>query len=157
MEIDRKQVGTVFIALIFVVSGISFALSWQPTTSQGNSNTDSDIIDNPLSNEMRTVFPQDDITVLTIFYSEESEESLAEKQTAEKINNQMGEKLLLEEIDVSRYQSFSAGYNVRNLPTIIIRGKNNINAPIRIEENLKIEVLKEKICSTFEEKPGACS
>jgi len=155
MEISGKQVGTVIISLIFVMSAISIAFSWQPTT-QANSQESSNVINSPLSNEMRLLFPEEGVTIMTVFYVNDNSDSLAAKKDAENMKDEFGENLMVEVIDVETYQSFSAAYNVRTVPVVLIRGKSNMNAPIRLEGLQDFSMLKERVCSTFEEKPDAC-
>ena len=157
MEINKKQIGTIVTAFIFIFSGLSFALNLGTTSSNvSKEETSSGLVRQPIADEQRKIFISNDITILTLFYTKEDEESQKVKENAEKLNNDIGEKLLLEEIDVRTYQSFSAEYNVHGVPTILIRGKSNINAPLRLEGPQDYETLEEKICSTYETKPEIC-
>ena len=154
MNIDKKQVGTIFIAAIFIVSGISFAISWNPPSENGKESAN--VLKQPIANEQRTLFMNSDITILTLFYLEDDGDSQKIKKEVEKLNDEIGEKMLLEEIDIRTYQSFSAEYNVKSVPVVLIRGKENINVPIRLEGSHDYSTIKEKICSTYDEKPKIC-
>lgn len=154
MEIDKKQAGTIFIAFIFIVSGISFALNWQPTTQ--NTEENPNVLKQPISDQQRTVFIDNDVTILTLFYLEEDADSLGARESVEKLNDDMGEKLLIEEINVETYRSFSAEYSVKMVPTILIRGKENVMAPVRLEGRQEYPELKESVCGTYEEQPTVC-
>jgi|GEM_PF-2400369 len=154
MEINKKQAGTLFILAVFVLSGISFAVSWKPPSEKTEEN--SGIMKQPLADEQRAILIDNDVTVLTLFYLEEDEDSQAIKKDTERLDNEIGEKLLLEEIDVNTYQSFSSEYNVKSVPTVLIRGKENKDKPIRLEGLKNYDELKEKICSTYSEKPELC-
>ena len=154
MEIDKKQAGTIFIAFIFIVFGISFALNWQPTTQTTDENPN--VLKQPISNQQRTVFLDSDVTILTFFFLEENADSITVKENVEKLNDDIGEKLLIEEINVNTYQSFSAEYGVKSVPTVLIRGKENIMAPVRLEGLQEYSKLKESVCGTYEEEPAIC-
>lgn len=154
MEINKKQAGTIFIAAIFIVSGISFALSWNPPSE--NMQTNENVLKQPIANEQRAMFINNDFTILTLFYLEDDMDSMNLIKEAERLNDEIGEKLLVEEIDVATFQSFSAEYNVRSVPTIIIRGNGNVNAPVRLEGLREYSEIKENVCTTYSEKPQAC-
>lgn len=154
MEINKKQAGTILIAALFIVSGISFAVSWNPASEKTEENTN--VLKQPIANEQRSAFMTHDVTILTLFYLEDDSDSNGVKSEVEKLNDEIGEKMLVEEIDVETYQSFSAEYNIRSVPTIIIRGKENINAPSRLEGPVEYAKIKEKVCATYSEKPTAC-
>ena len=154
MNINGKQVGTVFISFIFILSGISFAISWDPPTESGEDNTN--VLKQPVAHEQRLIFVENDVTVLTFFYLEDNSDSIEVRNEVERLNNEFGEKLLLEEIDISVYQTFSAEYNIKSVPVILIRGKENINAPIRLEGIQDYAIIKENICSTYKEQPELC-
>ncbi len=154
MNIDRKQAGTIFIAFIFIMSGVSIAFTLDTPTQ--NTAEDSNVLTQPISDNQRFVFIDEDVTILTLFYVEEDSDSLNMIREIEKINDEMGDKLLVEEIDVNRYGSFSAEYNVRNVPTILVRGNKNKEAPLRIEGYNDYEEIKVKVCETFKEKPSVC-
>ncbi len=155
MEINRKQAGTIFIAFIFIISAISFAISAKPSVSQ-NTEEDSSILKQPLNNEQKTMLLDNDVSILTFFFMEDDEDSLKTKKDAERLNEEIGEKLLLEEIEITKFQSLSAEYNIRSSPTLLIRGKENINSPIRLEGSHDYETLKKNVCLTYSEKPEAC-
>ncbi|UCG95304.1 MAG: hypothetical protein JSV92_04665 [archaeon] len=154
MEINKKQAGTILIAAIFIISGISFAISWSPPAQQTGKSPN--VIEQPIANEQRSVFLNSDVTILTLFYLEDDGDSLKLKKTVERLNDEIGEKLLVEEINIRTYQSFSAEYNVKTVPTTLIRGKENIQEPLRMEGLQEYAELKGKICTTYEEKPGSC-
>lgn len=154
MNIDKKQLGTIFISAIFIISGISFAISWNPPSEEGEEATD--VLKQPIANEQRLILIDNDITILTLFYLEDDEDSQGVKSEIERLNDEIGEKLLVEEIDARTYQSFSTEYNVKTIPLVLIRGKENINAPIRLEGSHDYSELKEKICTTYEEAPKFC-
>ena len=154
MEITVKQAGTIFIAAIFIFSAIGFALNLSSFSSRKTS-TSSNIIDQPIADKQREIFLTSDVTILTIFHSDD-EDSQKMIEEIEKLKNEMGEKLLPEKIDIRKYQTFSAEYNIHVFPTILIRGKENINAPIRLEGPQDYDTLKEKICTTYEKTPDSC-
>ncbi len=155
MEINRKQAGTVFIALLFIISGISFAVSWNPSSEKSEESTS--VLRQPIAEEQRAAFVTNDFTILTLFHLTDDKDSVDMMTEVEKMRDEIGEKLLVEEIDISTYQSFSAEYNIRSVPTIIIRGKENINSPIRLEGSKEYSEIKEKVCSTYSEKPPTCA
>ncbi len=154
MNIDKKQASTIFISALFIISGISFAISWNPPSEGGEESTN--VLKQPIANEQRTLFMNSDITILTLFYLEDDGDSQKIKKEVEKLNDEIGEKMLLEEIDIKTYQSFSAEYSVKSVPVVLIRGKENINVPIRLEGSQDYPTIKEKICSTYDEKPKIC-
>lgn len=156
MEINKKQAGTIFISLLFIISGISFAVSLQSTSPSEKADNTS-VLRQPIAEEQRTAFVTSDFTILTLFHLTDDKDSQNMKTEVEKMREEIGEKLLIEEIDVSTYQSFSAEYNIRSVPTVIIRGKENINSPIRLEGSREYSEIKEKVCSTYSEKPSACA
>ena len=93
MEIDRKQAGTIFIAVLFIISGISFAVSWNPD-SEKTDETEG-VLKQPIADEQRTAFVTHDVTILTIFYLADDENSQDMKAEVEKLNDEIGEKLLV--------------------------------------------------------------
>jgi hypothetical protein len=154
MEIDKKQAGTIFIAAIFIISGISFALSWTPP--KNNTVESTGALTQPIANEQRNIFISNDVTVLTLFYLPDNLDSQNVKQEVEKLNEAIGEKLLVEEIDVSVYGTFSAEYNVKTVPVILVRGKENKNTPVRLEGSQSYDTIKERVCSSYTENPEFC-
>ena len=154
MEINRKQAGTMFIAAIFIVSGISFAISWNPPKE--NTIETTGFLTQPIANEQRTLFINNDVAILTFFYLPDNQDSQDVKKEVEKLNEEIGDKLLVEEIDVNTYGTFSAEYNIKTVPVILIRGKENKNTPTRLEGYQDYDTIKDKVCDSYTEKPEFC-
>ena len=155
MEINAKQAGTILIAFIFIGSTIGFALNWA-TPGEKKEKTPENLFTRPLSNSERRYFINNDQTVLTLFYIPNDIDSSNMKEMIENFAKDLDKKLIVEEVNVNTFQSFSFEYNIMSVPTIIIRGKNNQEKPIRIEGTVEYKILKDDICSTYETKPASC-
>ncbi|MCD6367817.1 MAG: hypothetical protein J7L45_01900 [Candidatus Aenigmarchaeota archaeon] len=155
MEINSKQLWTILIAFIFIGSTVGFAMNYKAPMEK-TSNLPKNIFDRPLSDSERSYFINSDSTVLTLFFLPQDNESMALKKDIEDMSKSFGEKLIIEEVNVNTFQSFTSEYHVMFTPTIIIRGKANENKPIRIEGETDLNVIKEDICSTYESSPSAC-
>jgi len=156
MEITKKQMGTIFVAFIFFGSSFAFAINWVLPSEQKQEKRLPNVFEQPLSDSQVNYFLDKDVSVLILFYSTDNKDSVNQKNIAESIANNMKDRLAVEEINVREYQSFSAYYNVRYVPTIIIKGEANLNEPIRFESLLTESELKNNICSSYKEKPSAC-
>lgn len=156
MNIDAKQAGTILIAFIFVGSSVAFALNWT-SPGQEEKKTPENLFLRPLSSSERQTFLGNDITVLTLFFgASKGKDFLQMKDDVEKLAKDFGNRLIVEEIDVNTFQSFSAEYDIRYVLTVIIRGKKNVNAPLRLEGIEDYETLRSDLCSTYESKPTLC-
>ncbi|MCD6478146.1 MAG: hypothetical protein J7K87_04020 [Candidatus Aenigmarchaeota archaeon] len=155
MNITSKQLSTIFITLIFFGSSFAFALNYvlpQQTKEKKLPN----VVEQPISDSQRKYFIDNDITMLSLFYTKDNKDSAKVKEEVENLAKEFDDKLIVEEIDARVYQSFSAGYNIRYVPTIIIRGKANSNQPIRVEEPQEYSQLKNEVCSTYKDRPKVC-
>lgn len=155
MEINSKQLWTILMTFIFIGSTIGFAMNLNTPIGKNN-NLPKNIFDRPLSDSERTYFIDSDSTILMFFFSPRDNESMALKNSIEDLSKSFGNRLIVEEININTFQSFSSEYHVMFVPTIIIRGKENENRPIRIEGKTDIDTIKEDICSSYESKPLAC-
>jgi len=154
MEITSKQFGSILVALIFFGSTITFALNFA-LPEEKSSTSHENVYERPISDAERQNFIVNDITSVMFFYSKNQLNS-SENTEIENIANMFGKKIIVEKIDVSTFRSFSAEYNIQYVPIILIKGKNNLNAPIRIEGEVDQNELKNDICSTYQNKPDIC-
>ncbi|MCD6398545.1 MAG: hypothetical protein J7L08_01355 [Candidatus Aenigmarchaeota archaeon] len=156
MNITKKQMGTIFVAFIFFGSSFAFAMNWVLPSEQKQENRLPNVFEQPLSDSQISYFLDKDISILFLFYSDDNKDSVNQKNIAENIANTMKDRLVIEEINVREYQSVSAYYNVRYVPTIIIKGEGNLNEPIRFDNLVTESDLKNSICSSYKEKPAVC-
>jgi len=156
MEINKKQAGTIFIAVIFIFSAISFAINLASSPTRAKTQEKSGVVTQPIADSQRSAFISNDVTILTLFYLQDDEDSKEMLEEVEKLSDEFGSKLIVEEVNIGKHPSFSAEYNVRVVPVTLIRGKSNVNAPIRLEGLQEYALLKEKLCSSYSEKPSVC-
>lgn len=155
MRLNKKQATAIVIAFLFFGSTIAFAINWV-IPEQETGEKEYNIFEQPISNSQREQLIKNDVTIFTFFYLDEDEESYNAQPHVNKLAENFKEKILIEKINIRIHQLFSSEYNVRSVPTIIIRGKANKNEPIRLERVQDYETLEENICKTYENKPEIC-
>lgn len=155
VEITAKQAGTILVAIIFLGSTFAYALNWA-LPQENNKETPENIFKSPISSSQRQNFIGEDKTVVLLFYTSKNEDSAKVKKSLEEIAKALGDNFVLEEINVRTSQSFAAEYNVRYVPVVLIKGKNNRDSPRRLEGFVKKNKLKDEICKAYESKPQFC-
>lgn len=150
---DAKQAGSIFVVIIFFGSTAAFALNW--VLPQEREEKLPNMLDKPLSSDQQTSLIDQDVAVMTFFYIPGCQYCEATEPHIRRLAQEMPTKVMVVELDTSKYKTLAFNYNIKYVPVILIRGKAQ-EAPVRLEGQQEYKEIKDNICAVFLEKPLEC-
>jgi len=146
---DKNKLIALFIVVMFVGSGIAFAVisAFLPS---GQSQEMQYIVNGPLENSEEAYFLQRNVVVLRYYYSQDCIDCAEVEGIANYIGEFFQGWVLVEKIDVDEYPEQSEGYEV---PTIYLKGKTTKT----ITEDFDVNEIYLDICTMFFAPVQQCS
>ncbi len=147
----KNKIFTLFVLAMFLGSTVAFALMFVLPTN--NEQEVKFVYDAPLPEDKEAVFLNSNIVIIEEFFSPTCPHCRAMKPILDEIVSEFNGNVVLEKVDVNKYQIETRRYNVDGVPTFILKGKTMD----RVVGEVPKETLVKRICALFTTPIDKCS
>ncbi|MBU5557574.1 MAG: thioredoxin domain-containing protein [Candidatus Aenigmatarchaeota archaeon] len=142
VRITRQQLFVLFVLIMFIGSGIAYALMSVMEFGQPKQKL---IFNGPLSNADESVFLRQNKVIARYFFSENCTTCPEVTKTVGDLFQDFGGNLIIEEIDVDEWPNFTSSLEIKEVPALYLKG-STIDL---ITGNITYDDAFKRICDLF--------